>query len=258
MTRLNCCILVPVYNHPDTLPALVDELSQTGLPLLLVNDGSDAPCSAVLQALAREHNCIHLIERERNGGKGAAVKTGLRAAVAAGYSHALQIDADGQHDSRDIPALLALAEAQPEAVVTGVPRYANAPTLRYYGRYLTHIWVWIHTLSLDISDALCGFRVYPLAATVALIEEQHTGDRMDFDPEILVRLHWAGLAVLEHPTAVDYPRDGVSHFRGLQDNLLISWAHTRLFFGMLRRLPAILTQRWRRGARPTTRVGSDG
>ncbi len=251
---MHCCILVPVYNHPDTLPALTEELAGTGLPILLVNDGSDPHCSEVLRKLAADNTDITLIERTRNGGKGAAVKTGLRAAAAAGFSHALQIDADGQHNSADIPTLVALAEANPEDVVTGVPRYENAPALRYYGRYLTHVWVWIHTLSLSISDALCGFRVYPVSRTLAIIERQHTGDRMDFDPEILVRLYWDGAAVIEHPTRVDYPRDGISHFHGLRDNLLISWAHTRLFFGMLRRLPSLLG----RGAtRRTSEGGND-
>ncbi|MFV0276877.1 MAG: glycosyltransferase family 2 protein, partial [Parahaliea sp.] len=123
--------------------------------------------------------------------------------------------------------------------------YHNVPALRYYGRYLTHLWVWINTLSLEISDAMCGFRIYPLTATLAVVEGSATGNRMDFDPEIMVRLHWAGVQVVEHPTPVTYPRDGISHFRGLRDNALISWMHTRLFFGMLWRAPRLLARRWR-------------
>lgn len=239
---MRCCLLIPVYNHARTLPALLDDPGARDLPVLLVNDGSDAACSAVLRRLAEADNTtlITLIERDRNGGKGAAVKTGLRAAASAGYSHALQLDADGQHDTGDIPTLLALARQHPRAVITGVPRFHNVPAMRYYGRFLTHLWVWINTLSTDISDAMCGFRVYPLAPTLAVIDSARTGDRMDFDPEILVRLHWAGTPVVEHPTLVDYPQGGISHFRTLRDNALISWAHTRLFFGMLWRLPRLL------------------
>jgi len=150
------------------------------------------------------------------------------------------LDADGQHDLTDVPRLLALAESRPDAVISGAPDYRNVPLLRLYGRYLTHIWVWINTLSLEIKDSMCGFRVYPLTATINVLQSARTGDRMDFDPEILVRLHWDGVKVIQVLTVVTYPQDGISHFRGLKDNMLISWAHTRLFFGMIRRLPRLL------------------
>lgn len=238
------CILVPVFNHADGVARLVPALKELGLPTFLVNDGSDQPCTCLLRDIAAAEPWITLLERGENGGKGAAVKTGLRAAQRREYSHALQLDADGQHDLADAPRLLALAEANPEAVISGAPDYRNAPWLRFYGRYLTHVWVWINTLSLEISDSMCGYRVYPLAATARVIQSAHTGDRMDFDPEILVRLHWAGLRVIQVRTPVTYPPDGVSHFRAFRDNVLISWAHTRLFFGMLYRLPQLLRRKW--------------
>ena len=116
------------------------------------------------------------------------------------------------------------------------------PKGRLYGRYLTHVWVWINTLSLAIKDSMCGFRVYPLVRTLAAIVPS-IGKRMDFDPEIAVRLVWAGTQVVNLPTRVTYPADGVSHFDVWRDNLRISAMHTRLFFGMLWRLPGLL---WRR------------
>lgn len=236
------CILVPVYDHPDCLPWLVEGLQSIGLHTLLVNDGSGQRCTARLREIDAMYDWITLVEREVNGGKGAAVKTGLLEAASRGYSHALQLDADGQHDLRDVPHFLEVSRRNPAAVITGRPVYKDAPALRRYARYLTHIWVWINTLSLAIEDSMCGFRVYPLSSTNKILREQYTGDRMDFDPEILVRLHWAGVRVISIPTAVCYPQDGISHFRGFRDNVLISWAHTRLFFGMLIRLP----QLWRR------------
>jgi len=161
-----------------------------------------------------------------------------------GYSHALQIDADGQHDVRDIPAFLAASVAQPDSVICGCPVYdASVPKGRLYGRYLTHVWVWINTLSFDIKDSMCGFRVYPLEPTVALIDATAIGRRMDFDVEVLVRLYWRGVGVVNQPTHVSYPSDGISHFRVWLDNVLISRMHTQLFFGMLLRLPALL---WRK------------
>lgn len=234
------CILVPVYNHPNSLPWLIEELQRTGLHTLLVNDGSDQLCTTCLRKIDTEHDWVTLLERSENGGKGAAVKTGLLKAAHLGYSHALQLDADGQHDLGDIARFLEVSKQHPTAVITGTPVYNGVPALRLYARYLTHVWVWINTLSLDIKDSMCGFRIYPLQTTNRIIREMHTGNRMDFDPEILVRLHWAGVRVISIPTSVTYPLDGISHFRGFRDNLLISWAHTRLFFGMLMRLPLLL------------------
>lgn len=223
----------------------MSHLRETGLHTLMVNDGSNAGCSNLLRDISAREQWITLIERESNGGKGAAVKTGLRASAGLGYSHALQLDADGQHDLADIPQLLALSSVNPQAVISGEPDYRDVPRVRLYGRYLTHVWVWINTLSLEIRDSMCGFRIYPLAPTLRILDSSNTGDRMDFDPEILVRLHWDGVRVIQLRTTVTYPRDGISHFRGLRDNALISWMHTRLFFGMLYRLPRLL-QRKRR------------
>jgi len=120
------------------------------------------------------------------------------------------------------------------------------PRGRLYGRYATHIWVWINTLSLSIRDSMCGFRVYPLASTLALLDSERVGRRMDFDSEILVRLFWRGQPMHWLPVRVHYPLDGVSHFQLWRDNWLISAMHARLFFGMLWRAPRLLWRRWRR------------
>lgn len=240
--------VVPVFDHADAIGGVVDRLAGTGLPILLVDDGSGERCAAVLRALAAARAPqVRLLRLERNAGKGAAVMAGLREAGARGYSHALQIDADGQHDIDDVPAFLAAARERPGAVINGQPVYdASVPRGRLVGRYATHVWVWINTLSLDIADSMCGFRLYPLAPTLALIDQEPVGTRMDFDTEILVRLHWRGVPVRNLRTRVTYPADGVSHFRLWRDNVRISAMHARLFFGMLRRLPRRLARRVRR------------
>ncbi len=233
------CVLIPVYEHPDCLETIVAQLATTGLDCLFVNDGSGSHCSQVMRDISQKHDWIILLERGENGGKGAAVKTGMAEAMQRGYTHVLQVDADGQHELKDIPTLLSLSKEHPEAVISGSPEFRDVPAIRYYGRYLTHVWVWINTLSMDIQDAMCGFRVYPLRSSLELIDKTRIGNYMDFDTEILVRLHWQGVEVIQFPTVVSYPIDGISHFRALQDNLLISWMHTRLFFGMLQRLPML-------------------
>lgn len=239
-------VVIPVYDHPATIAPMVRAVRAQGLRCLLVDDGSAAACAAELDRLrAEDPDGIELRRHAHNAGKGAAVLTGLRAAFESGSTHAVQIDADGQHDPLDIGRFLAAAEAQPEAVICGVPAYdASVPTGRLLARYLTHVWVWINTLSLQISDSMCGFRVYPLSIVCRLADEETIGQRMDFDTEILVRLVWRGHRLVNLPTPVTYPQDGISHFRLLRDNVLISRMHARLFFGMLSRLPTLLRRRW--------------
>jgi hypothetical protein len=168
----------------------------------------------------------------------------LRAALQEGYTHALQIDADGQHALADIPKFIEAARANPTTVVCGKPVFsADMPNSRRYGRYLTHFMVWLNTLSFDIPDSMCGFRVYPLKRVVGLIDSQRLGSRMDFDVEVLVRLHWQGQQMQWIDTPVSYPMDGVSHFRLVLDNARMVSLQTRLALGMLVRLPLLL---WRK------------
>lgn len=241
------CALIPVYDHEHAVGRVVASILAHGLPVILVDDGSRPSCARVLDELAASHpGQVWLVRRAQNGGKGAAVLSGFAEAARLGFSHALQIDADGQHCSADIPRFLAAAQAQPQAVVTGYPVYDDSvPKLRLYARYLTHVWIWINTLSFAIRDSMCGFRVYPVAPVVALAAKRNLGRRMNFDPEVLVRLYWDGVHVVNLPTRVSYPLDGVSHFLALRDNVLITRMHTVLFFGMLVRLPALLARKLR-------------
>ncbi|MGE3538573.1 MAG: glycosyltransferase family 2 protein [Candidatus Tectimicrobiota bacterium] len=238
---INPCILIPIYNHKETITGVLEQVARFQLPCLIVDDGSDCLTRQVLAAQERQRPWVQVLSRPRNGGKGAAVQTGLLHADALGYSHALQIDADGQHDTQDIPRFLAEAEAHPTALVLGKPVLGeDAPTARRLGRKISQFWVWVETLSLAIGDPLFGFRVYPVPTVAAFIRQARLGERMDFDPEIAVRLYWANVPIRNLPTSVVYPKDGTSHFLAVYDNLLLSWLHTRLFFGMLGRLPRLL------------------
>ncbi|MBR8131479.1 glycosyltransferase family 2 protein [Burkholderia ambifaria] len=252
------CIVIPIYNHRDAIGGTLARLVVHGLPILVVDDGSDEPTRRVLAALAAQYaGSVTLLRLPVNGGKGAAVMAGMRAARTRGYRHAIQIDADGQHDADDVPKFVAAAQAEPDAVILGRPRFDDSvPKARLYGRYLTHAWVWIETLSLDIPDAMCGFRLYPVDAVCELIDTVSMPTRMAFDSEVLVRLHWRGLTFRTIATRVVYPADGVSHFDVWRDNVRISASHTRLVAGMLVRAPMLLTRRlirWR-GAAPTERT----
>ncbi|WP_061035647.1 MULTISPECIES: glycosyltransferase family 2 protein [Vibrio] len=237
------CFLIPCYNHGSTIAAVVDSLASFSMPILVVDDGSEEATKQTLDALANEEK-ITLIRLTENQGKGGAVMAGIQQAYADGFSHAIQIDADGQHDLDALPNLLQASQDKPDNLISGQPIYDDSvPKSRLYGRYATHIWVWIETLSLSIKDSMCGFRAYPLEATANVLKKNEIGKRMDFDIEILVRMYWDGTDIDFVPTRVIYPEGGISHFDALWDNVKISWMHTRLFFGMLPRIPSLLARK---------------
>lgn len=235
------CFLIPIYNHRDTIARTVRALAVHRLPIIVVDDGSDTATQDVLVRLATEQPLMRLVRLPFNSGKGAAVQRGFTESELLGCTHALQIDADGQHDLADVPRFLERGAAHPDAVICGTPLYdASVPKGRLYGRYCTHIWVWIETLSFDIKDSMCGYRLYPLASVCPLMRARRLPARMAFDTEVIVRLYWRGVEVESLPTRVTYPRGGLSHFKMLRDNWSISAMHTRLALGMVPRAPLLL------------------
>jgi glycosyltransferase involved in cell wall biosynthesis len=240
------CAVIPVYNHENAITDVVAAVIAHAPLCILVDDGSSVPCAQVLDRIAAaQPDEIILLRHAINRGKGGAVMTGMRHAARLGFSHALQIDADGQHQASDVPRFIEQARLHPDAVIVGWPEYdTSVPWMRYWARYLTHAWVWINTMSLQIKDSMCGFRVYPLRALLELDRRCNLGQRMNFDIEVLVRLYWQGIDVINVSTVVIYPKEGRSHFRGWLDNFLISRLHATLFFGMLWRLPMLITRKW--------------
>ena len=243
---MKTCLIIPVYNHEDAIFHVLAKLKLYDLPCLLINDGSSSSCTQLLTDCARlESMWITLINRPNNGGKGCAVIDGFKEAIRRGFSHAIQIDADGQHDLNDIPRFLETSRASPQALILGSPLFdLSVPKGRLYGRKFTNLWIWINTLSFAIDDGMCGFRLYPLTAVDQLIKKTAIAKRMDFDIDIVVRLYWQGAEVINIPTSVKYPSDGVSHFKPCRDNLMISKTHAKLFFGMLTRIPHLLSRHW--------------
>jgi len=235
------CAVIPVFNHHACLDRIVTTLLANRIPCILVDDGSDAITKNTLETIIGRNPRVECLTLPQNRGKGAAVMAGITRAGERGFTHALQIDADGQHNLADIPAMLTLAHQHPRHLISGRPIYDNSiPAVRFYGRYLTHALVLLDTLSLQLRDSMCGFRVYPIAPTLALSSHIRIGQRMDFDTDIMTRLYWGGTESVFLPTRVQYPQDGISHFRMLSDNVRMAWLHIRLLLGMLPRIPKLL------------------
>ena len=222
------CILIPTYNNPRTVAAVVEQARAHLSDVIVVDDGSGPEGRAACEAIA-EKGWAHVHHRAQNGGKGAAVKTGLAVAADLGFTHAAQVDADGQHDLSHVPMLLARGVAQPNALVLGYPEYDESVNrVRQFARRFTQFWIDLEVGRGVIRDAMVGFRLYPIQAT---LEARARGNRMDFDVEIPVRMAWNRVPIINLPVPVRYLSEdegGVSHFQPLRDNLRFSWLHTKL------------------------------
>jgi len=246
--NFNPCIIIPLFNHKDTIAETVASLQSFNLPCFIVDDGSDVVTQQVLASLCASNTHVTVERLSVNQGKGAAVMRGMHLAYAQGFSHAVQIDADGQHNTDDIPHFLYLAEQQQNALVCGQPLYDESiPKVRLVSRYISHFWVAVETLTVNPVDSMCGFRVYPLAATLDIIKQVRVGRRMDFDTEILVRSIWQKIPIVKASTRVIYPVSGVSHFDYLRDNILITKMHTRLVITLLCQFPVRMYRSLRDG-----------
>lgn len=240
-------VLIPSYNPGDKVYDTVRAARQHWNPVWVIVDGSTDGTAAGLQAMAAEDSGLQVTVLPYNQGKGAAVLHGLDLAAEHGFSHVLTMDSDGQHPADCIPAFMAASVDQPAAMVLGVPVFdASAPSLRVKGRRVSNWWANLETLWAGIGDSLFGFRVYPVHALRRVMRRQPWMRHFDFDPEAVVRLCWRGVKPINLPAPVRYyaaEEGGVSHFRYLRDNLLLTWMHTRLFLGFLLRLPILLGRR---------------
>lgn len=247
-------VLIPSYNPGRTVVETVRAARRQWNPVWVVVDGSTDGSDAWLLEMAQDDPGLRVIVQPVNQGKGAAVLEGIGQAHAAGFTHALTMDSDGQHPADRIPAFMGTSQAQPSAMVLGRPVFGpEAPALRVNGRKVSNAWANLETLWAGIGDSLYGFRVYPIAPLMQVMRGQRFMRRFDFDPEAVVRLCWAGVRPVNLDAPVRYlhaSEGGVSHFRYLRDNTLLTWMHTRLFLGFVLRLPLLA---WRRLRPPEER-----
>lgn len=237
-------VLIPSFNTGPVLADTVRGAMAVWSAVWVVLDGSTDGSAALLHAMAGPG--LRVLARARNGGKGAAILHGLRAAAAAGFTHVLTMDADGQHPAECITAFIAASCAEPGAMILGVPVFAaDAPALRVKGRRVSNWWAALETLWRGPADSLFGFRVYPVAPLLRIMGRTRWMRGYDFDAEAAVRLCWAGVRPVNLPAPVRYlrPEDGgVTHFRYGRDNVLLTGMHVRLMLGFLARLPWLLAR----------------
>jgi glycosyltransferase involved in cell wall biosynthesis len=241
-------IIIPVYNHGTAVGAVVEKLSSLGLPIVMVDDGSNNETKSCLEKIYGSYPLTVPVVLEKNSGKGRAFFEGLKKAEELGLSHVLQIDADGQHDTAQARFFLEESFTHPDSLICSYPEYDDsAPSIRRKGRVVANTWAKIVTLSANIKESMLGFRVYPVTPTLKLYRHSYIDPRMGFDIDILVRLVWKNIPLIFHPVRVSYPADGISHFRPVRDNIRISWVYTRLCCGMLIRLPVLLARKLKKG-----------
>lgn len=240
-------VLIPSYNPGPGVLQTVRQARAQWTPVWVVVDGSTDGSDRSLLAMAAADPGLHVIVLPENRGKGAAVLEGIEQAARQGFTHALTMDSDGQHPADLIPAFMAASQAAPEAMVLGKPVFGpEAPALRVNGRKVSNGWANLETLWMGVGDSLYGFRVYPMVPLARIMRGNRFMRRFDFDPEAVVRLCWAGVRPINMDAPVRYlsaEEGGVSHFKYLRDNTLLTWMHTRLFIGFVLRLPLLI---WRR------------
>lgn len=232
--------VIPVYNHGDTLGAVVSALAQYNLPVIVVDDGNDQENKNFIQAVASANENVTVIVNKRNRGKGYSVCRAVKEAHKMGITHLFQIDADGQHDTQSTcKEFLEESKAHPEALVCGCPEFdSSIPSARVVAKKISNGYTQFVSVSdKKILDSMCGYRIYPVEPFYKICKRAWIDSHMGFDAEILVRLIWADVPVIFKKVKVTYPVGGKSNFRVIRDNLHISFMFTRLTIGMWLRYP---------------------
>ena len=230
--------VIPVYNHGSTVGSVIRSLAVYGRPIIVVDDGNDEANKTQIRAAVDSCPLAVLVEREKNGGKGKAMTSGVLKAHELGLTHVFQIDSDAQHDASRAPFFIEAAEENPSCVICGTPVFdESVPLSRKKGREISNRWARFVSMSDEIVDAMCGFRIYPVVPYCRLLRRAWVDARMGYDADILVHFVWSGVHIKSYPVHVTYPADGISNFRMVRDNIRISLSFTKLFLGMIVRLP---------------------
>lgn len=230
-SNLRCVVLVPTFNHGAALGGVLRSLDGCGLPIIVVNDGATDDTASILNrwlADSAQEGTRMVVGFSENKGKAEALRSGFALATRRGFTHALTIDSDGQHDPGDLPRIIAAANERPSALVVGArsERGAKGPLLSRVGRAISNMLVWIES-GVRITDSQSGMRAYPLNGMAAI---RARSGRYGFETEVLTLAGWEGRAVIEVPIRCIYgvPGGRTTHFRVGRDSFDAALMHARL------------------------------
>ena len=217
------CVVIPVFNHGLTVGRIVREAKEY-FPVIVVNDGSTDDTGKILAG----ESGVTIIALPRNQGKGAALRAGFARAEECGFTHAITMDADGQHATRELPFFAAASRERPEAFVIGARNLAkeNAPIGRRLSNALSTFWFKVET-GVKLTDTQCGYRSYPLKTINRL---RVNTQRYAYELEVMVKAAWAGIPLLAQTVSADYAAatSRLSHFHPVRDMARLSLLHSRL------------------------------
>jgi len=221
-------VIAPTYNNAGTIAGVLDRIDAAGFPVIVVNDGCTDGTGATLRTWLSRGGARTVLTHAQNSGKAAALRTGFEHAGDAGFTHAVTIDTDGQHDPEEIVRLVDAARANPTSLVLGV-RSASIegyPARSMTGRRLSNFFVRIES-GARVTDSQSGFRVYPIGLVRTV---RGFSQRFGFETEILTRAAWAGCVIVEVPISSRYfpPGERVTHFRPVMDSVRSVGMHLRL------------------------------
>lgn len=220
-------ILIPTYNNLSSLKILIEELKKLSLPVYIINDGSTDGTKEYLDKLEEIPDFL-LIHHDENKGKGQALLTGFKAMNSEGLSHAISMDSDGQHLTKDISSFLVKIKEDPYSIWIGSRNLnqKNVPNKSSFGNRFSNFWVWAQT-GLRLPDTQSGFRSYPLQP---ILKKRYWTSKFEFEIEILIRNYWSGTNIRSVPITVFYPHpsERITHFRPFRDFFRISVLNTVL------------------------------
>lgn len=224
------CIIIPTYNNAGTIRQVVVDACRICANVIVVNDGSTDDTSEILTTLP---STTTVVSYAKNKGKGHALVEGFRKAKELGFTHAVTMDADGQHFADDIPLLVKAMKKNPDAIIVGSRNLTeeNMPPQNTFANRFSNFWFRLQT-GIDLPDTQSGFRLYPLTSLKGL---SLITSRYEAELELMVFAAWAGVSVLSVPVRVYYPpaEERVSHFRPVYDFFRISVLNTVLCIGAL-------------------------
>jgi len=244
---MKICVIIPVYNSENHIADVIHSVLQYADNLIVVNDGSTDGTLEKVEETRRAASLqqpFEIVSYEKNGGKGYALQQGFRRALELGFTHAITLDADGQHLASDIPVVTQKAMENPTALIIGARKFdnPNMPQGNVFANNFSNFWFMMQTAK-KMPDTQTGFRVYPLQKMGRM---RLFTNRYEAELEMLVRAAWRGIPLVSQPINVYYPpiNERLSHFRGGKDFFRISVLNTVLcFFAVVYGYPGMLIRK---------------